>query len=187
MKKDEKQRLREHARKAIQAMGPVGRGRESAAIRGHLEGWPRWSAAATVCAFSPATLEPSILDPWPPGKVLVLPRVVGERLEMVEVAGPGSLRRGAFGMLEPAADLEPCGDPPGIALVPGRAFTRDGMRLGRGGGHYDRFLRYYAGIKIGVCFECQVLPSLPSRVHDIPVDYLVTGEGIFDCGRQSMP
>jgi 5-formyltetrahydrofolate cyclo-ligase len=122
MKKDEKQRLREQVRKSLQAMGAVARADESRAIREHLQGWRPWIEAGSVCAFSPAILEPSILDPWPSGKMLALPRVAGERLEMVEVPGPSFLRRGAFGMLEPAGDLEASGNPPDLALVPGGAF-----------------------------------------------------------------
>ena len=61
-----------------------------------------------------------------------------------------------------------------LVLVPGRAFTKDGRRLGRGKGFYDI---YFAGLpqifdikKSGVCFSQQLLPDLPTTPDDIMMD-----------------
>jgi 5-formyltetrahydrofolate cyclo-ligase len=54
-------------------------------------------------------------------------------------------------------------------LVPGRGFTTDGSRLGRGGGIYDRLLADTSARTIGIAFSCQQLPELPTDSHDIPL------------------
>jgi len=70
-----------------------------------------------------------------------------------------------------------------LVLVPGRAFTKKGARLGRGKGFYDVFLKQLqeecktAGKKvhtIGVCFSCQLVDSLPTEQNDVFVDKVIT-------------
>lgn len=65
-----------------------------------------------------------------------------------------------------------------VVVVPGLAFTRDGHRLGQGGGHYDRFLpRLAAGaLRIGVGFREQIVDGLPIEPHDIVLDAVVSDE-----------
>jgi 5-formyltetrahydrofolate cyclo-ligase len=69
---------------------------------------------------------------------------------------------------------------PSILLVPGVAFSRRGQRLGRGRGFYDRYLESFKGLKIGICFEEQLVDSLPVEPHDISVDAVVTDGEIVD-------
>ena len=61
-----------------------------------------------------------------------------------------------------------------LILVPGRAFTKDGRRLGRGKGFYDIYLSKIPQIfnirKTGVCLKCQLLPSIPTTPDDIFMD-----------------
>ena len=66
-----------------------------------------------------------------------------------------------------------------VVIVPGLAFTKDGDRLGQGGGWYDRFL---AGVRpdcitIGVAFGPQVVAALPVEPHDVRMDLVVTDDG----------
>jgi len=66
-----------------------------------------------------------------------------------------------------------------LTIVPGRAFTREGMRMGRGNGGYDRWIDAQRGRNpemktIGVCFDCQLLQELPMETHDRPVDAVLT-------------
>jgi 5-formyltetrahydrofolate cyclo-ligase len=76
-------------------------------------------------------------------------------------------------------------DFPALVFTPALAFDRQGRRLGRGKGYYDRFLAglnradYYAA---GLCLERQVLPRLPADVWDKPVDALCTGRGFIPAG-----
>jgi len=132
------------------------------------------------------------------GKILALPRVDGKYLQFCQVKLEGEnlspLQKGAFGIIEPkdsapilfdqrskstsekAEDLLPL-----LVLVPGRAFTLDGARLGYGGGFYDRFFSaLFASVArssvflAGLCFSFQVLPHLPTDVHDVLVDKVLT-------------
>ncbi len=63
-----------------------------------------------------------------------------------------------------------------VVIVPGTAFTRDGDRLGQGGGWYDRFLRSVRPdcVTIGVAFAPQVMAELPVEPHDVRLDHVVT-------------
>ncbi len=67
-----------------------------------------------------------------------------------------------------------------VVFVPGLAFTKNGVRLGRGGGYYDRLLAGVRGIKAGVAFDWQVLEQLPVEPHDIRMDLIVTDKTIYD-------
>jgi 5-formyltetrahydrofolate cyclo-ligase len=100
------------------------------------------------------------------GKQLLLPRLEGTAI----VAAPlgAGLRAGVHGIREPGGTAV---DPATIDLVivPGLAFTVDGLRLGQGGGHYDRFLAGLDAPTIGVCFAEQVFDALPGEPHDVRV------------------
>ncbi|MBK9321549.1 MAG: 5-formyltetrahydrofolate cyclo-ligase [Bdellovibrionaceae bacterium] len=91
--------------------------------------------------------------------------------------------KGPFGVMEPAEDSQkvPLEELSGI-LVPGLGFNKKGHRLGKGRGFYDRALETYAGPKVGVCFNCQVVDEdIPEEQHDIRVDVLVTEEENIIC------
>ncbi len=61
-----------------------------------------------------------------------------------------------------------------LALIPGRAFSRKGKRLGRGKGYYDRFLSEYSGPTIGLCYDEQLFDSVPHESHDKSCHYIIT-------------
>ncbi len=143
-----------------------------------------WAAVAALAEYTSATAvmafvgthgEPDT-DPLfarleRDGKVLVLPRTTGDRIEPALV-GEG-VRNGALGVPEPLGDAVEPGSI-GLVLVPGLAFTVDGARLGRGGGHYDRFLAGCPAPSVGVCFAEQLVDELPVAGHDIRVGRVVT-------------
>ena len=61
-------------------------------------------------------------------------------------------------------------------VVPGVAFTRDGRRLGFGGGYYDRYLANYRGKTISLALPTQVADAgeWAREEHDQPVDQVLT-------------
>lgn len=74
---------------------------------------------------------------------------------------------------------------PKILLIPGLAFDKSGGRLGRGGGYFDRYLANYTGLRVGLCFECQILPEpVPHTVHDQQVHFLITEKNLLDTTRE---
>ena len=110
------------------------------------------------------------------------PRVDGPRLTFLEIGVETRWQRSAFGVLEPEAG-EPLalgkeGDSTMVLIVPGIAFDERGGRLGRGGAHYDRFLREARGhgriVAIAMAFDLQVVAEVPREAHDEPVDTIVT-------------
>ncbi|OGJ61326.1 5-formyltetrahydrofolate cyclo-ligase [Candidatus Peribacteria bacterium RIFCSPLOWO2_01_FULL_51_18] len=69
-------------------------------------------------------------------------------------------------------------------IIPGRAFTADLNRLGRGSGGYDHWIKLQRNRNphtkyIGVCFECQILNEIPVEPHDEKLDMVVTSRKIF--------
>lgn len=61
-----------------------------------------------------------------------------------------------------------------LIIVPGLAFDRTGNRLGRGKGYYDRFLATTKALKVGVCFDFQLIESLPHNNSDVKMDMIVS-------------
>ncbi len=90
---------------------------------------------------------------------------------------------GQYKMLEPCEELRDNFLKSDIQLVvsPGVGFDKNGARLGRGKGCYDYFLKEIKGKApiAAFAYQCQVLDEdLPFDYHDIPVDMLITEEGV---------
>ncbi len=116
------------------------------------------------------------------GCTFAFPRVAAKNAPLVfHHASPGrEMTKGAFGIAEPTADWPMAH--PRILLVPLLAFDASGHRLGYGGGFYDRTiaaLRDTANVRtIGIAFAGQEVPELPHDEHDIPLDAVLTENGV---------
>ncbi len=88
------------------------------------------------------------------------------------------LERGNYGILEPKKELVVRFDihQLEVVLVPGIAFDREGRRLGRGKGYYDRFLKSLpAKVKtIGLAYDFQFFERIPANHLDMPVQKVIT-------------
>lgn len=73
---------------------------------------------------------------------------------------------------------------PKVLLIPGLGFTKNGERLGRGKGYFDRYLEDYKGLKIGLCFKVQLTNVLPQETHDVKMDWVVSEDGIVKLGTK---
>ncbi len=129
-----------------------------------------------LCYWSlPDELETQqFIEEWYSKKNIYLPRVVGDRVEVVPYKGYDMMQKGAFNILEPSglaiSDLKQID----LVIVPGVAFTSNGQRMGRGGGYYDRLLPLLEqAVKIGVCYQCQVVDDLPIEKHDVKMDEIL--------------
>jgi len=111
------------------------------------------------------------------GVRIVYPRAEpGQRLMVFARCDPSSLIRGPLGVGEPPADalLVPLEEIQCV-VMPGVAFSEDGLRLGRGGGYYDATLmRAPRARRVGVAYDLQVVPILPREPHDALLDAVVT-------------
>ena len=89
------------------------------------------------------------------------------------------LTKGAYGIFEPPqAEKAKISDIDAV-IVPGIAFDKKGNRMGFGAGYYDRFLADFKGIKIGICYNFQLLDEICADTHDIPMDYIISEENIY--------
>ena len=99
------------------------------------------------------------------------------------------LQTGSYGLSEPDAnapvyDFEALASRDlAIAVIPGVVFDRDGYRVGYGKGYYDRFLRAFSGVKIGLCYAEGILQKVPRGRFDLNVDMIVTEKGVLAVGR----
>lgn len=65
-----------------------------------------------------------------------------------------------------------------LCVVPGLCFDKSGSRIGYGGGYYDRFLKDFCGVVMGLCYDECFLESIPRDGHDISVDLILTETGL---------
>ncbi len=114
---------------------------------------------------------------WYSQKQIYLPRVVGDEVELVLFNGLDHMKTGAFGILEPIGDSVDITDNNiEIIIIPGVAFTKDGWRIGRGGGYYDRLLPQLQNTyKVGIGYSSQVVENLPVEEHDVKMDCFYHG------------
>ncbi len=113
-------------------------------------------------------------------KTVYLPRIHGKtgKMAIYQIKDwRADLRKGTYGILEPKAlpgrkGKISCLD---LIVVPGLGFDREGWRLGRGGGFYDRFLAKAKNVKkIGLAFREQWLREIPAGAKDIRMDKVIT-------------
>ena len=143
--------------------------------------------AATVAAYVSVDTEPGtgpLLDRLRAmGRRVVVPVVLPDLdLDWAVYDGPDSLTRARRGLLEPTGprlglDAVASAD---VVLTPGLAVDRRGMRLGQGGGCYDRAL---GRVPVGtftctLLYDGELLDEVPSDAHDRPVTAVVTPSGL---------
>lgn len=139
-----------------------------------------WREARLVCAFLPLRSEPQIQPLWQTesGPEFCFPRIRSDGLELLLIEDRALLTAADWKLETPEFAACPIVSLAKVDLifVPGLAFTRDGRRLGRGGGYYDRLLADCPRrtVRVGVCFECQIVEDLPSELHDQHVQGLAT-------------
>jgi len=110
------------------------------------------------------------------GKIVLLPKVVdNETMEIRHYTGRQDLHEGVLHLMEPTGEPFTAYDEIEVVLVPGMAFDAQGHRLGRGKGYYDRFFTLHPSrfTTIGVCFDFQKVPEVPTDDYDIPVDEVI--------------
>lgn len=144
-----------------------------------------WETPGVVALFGGLRSEPDLISHFMPwlqsrGWKTVLFTISGTQLLPVIVQNESDLKRGYLGVWEPTGDEVISHSELDLILIPGLAFAEQtGARLGRGGGFYDRLLSRpeVRAQLIGVAFQMQMLPVIPTEEHDIHVQEIVTEMG----------
>ncbi len=158
--------------------------------------------AETVCFYYPLGNEVSLLtaaeEALRMGKQVAFPRTEGNQIRFYPVGNLSDFREGRFHVMEPTGS-EPLdvgafdSQAPLLILVPGVVFDRSRNRMGYGKGFYDRYLAELTAmtrgkvtndigsqvITIGIAYECQITEMIPTEATDIPMDYILTENGIW--------
>ena len=151
-----KQELRRQIRQQIQQLSAADRDTQSLYVCLQILGTAEWQSAQTVMLYEAlpdeVSLQLLIDDARGSGKEIILPdqsasapAIPDEVLQEVD-----------------------------FAVIPGRAFSRSGHRLGRGGGWYDRLLPKLRCPKWGAAFKCQIKQMVPCDAWDVRMDRVVT-------------
>tara|TARA_B100000676_G_scaffold297392_1_gene339011 strand:+ start:4180 stop:4758 length:579 start_codon:yes stop_codon:yes gene_type:complete len=135
----------------------------------------------------------SEIDPMPllawlhkSGRQTALPTVGKRDAPLVfRLWAPGDeMYLGPYGIKEPkysAVQVHPC-----LLLVPLLAFDRRGLRLGYGGGYYDRTLAALRAknkiLAVGIAYSIQEVDAMPVADHDQPLDWIVTEREAIEIG-----
>ena len=114
-----------------------------------------------------AMLEQALRD----GKRVAVPKCYGEEMRFIYMDDLSKVEKGYANIPEPIADDPVADDETALVLMPGMAFTKDGKRMGYGGGFYDKFLAAEPNHPtVALCYAFQMVEDLPTEDYDIPVD-----------------
>jgi 5-formyltetrahydrofolate cyclo-ligase len=189
--------IRARMRRAVSELSSDVRRNEEQALCSAIEALPVWREASSVLLYDalPDEIATDLLahSAQQSPKQIYLPRISGETLSFLPYRNYRgkitALERHPLGMREPS-EGQPWSGASGstVMIVPGRAFTRGGTRLGRGKGFYDRYIGSLPKTVrervtlIGVGYSVQLVETLPVEPHDVTMDIVAAGEQIIAVG-----
>lgn len=113
-------------------------------------------------------------------KRFLLPVIQGDMMILKEFKGRENLiEHGVYKIAEPIGKEYRNFDEIDLIIVPGIAFDNNLNRLGRGKAYYDRFLKNTNCVKIGICFDFQLVESVPVNKYDIKLDMIISESKII--------
>lgn len=124
---------------------------------------------------------------WTQNKKVIIPRVKENDpiLELCVIESFDDMELSPLGIWEPKSDHKAlaCPDEVDFVFMPGVAFTKDGGRLGYGGGYYDQLipLMNRAVPLVALAFDLQLVDNLPLEDHDIRIDKIITESALIQC------
>lgn len=151
-----KQELRKQIRENINRLSATDRDTQSLFICLQILGTAEWQQAQTVLLYDAMPDEVSLQ--------LLIDDASGSGKEVLI---PDQRPTAPIIPAEVLAEVD-------LAIIPGRAFTRFGHRMGRGGGWYDRILPHVKCQKWGVAFNCQMVRMVPCDEWDVKMNKVVT-------------
>lgn len=172
----EKELIREKIRKKKQQLSDKEKEIEAANVFEKIEALPEFINAHNIMIYwsMPDELPThNFIIRWSKKKTMLLPVVKGEDMLIKPFSTKEELKQGSLGIWEPDTQKEYLNSID-LVIVPGVAFDRNKSRLGRGKGYYDRYFINKRIVKIGVCFDFQLLESIPVDSFDIKMDKVIT-------------
>ena len=182
--------LRKEKIAAREALSPEERAEKSRAICTNILQTPEYAKAKTVFIYKfvkgevqlKALEEENEALPAAERKTFLYPLCIEDRQMLAIEPGSADMesdawKKGAFGIPEPVLEMGRVVDPADIDLVvsPCSSFDESGMRLGMGGGYYDRYLPKCTKADVMlVAYECQGCEAVPAEPWDVPVPCIVT-------------
>ena len=176
-----KRALRDRIITARRSLTAADHYKAATSLLSHLQNLTR--GHGVVAAYVPVGSEPGGPDlpealTLEPSARLLLPLLLDDGdLDWALYEGPDSLRPGPRGLREPAGPrLGPAAiTEAGLVIVPALAVDPAGMRLGKGGGSYDRALaRAPSAFTVALLHDGELIDSVPAEEHDKPVHAAIT-------------
>lgn len=185
----DKQSFRKNMSSQLQAMDRMTYEQFSFMIGTSLIETDVWKNSATigltVSRFPEVDTWQLIRKGWEQGKRIVVPKCIPatKGMSFRKISAFTQLENSFFGLFEPIESQteEVPKSEIDLLIVPGLVYSRNGYRIGFGGGYYDRFLEGFRGRTVSLAFSGQLTGNIPVEEHDIPVDKIVTEKGLIDC------
>ncbi len=109
-----------------------------------------------------------------------VPKIINDSIfEVVKLNDFSELKKDKFGILAPVNSDKIDSVKFNLLLIPGLAFDKKMNRLGRGKGYFDRFLNEVTGVKIGLCYDFQIVDKVPIADNDVKMDIIVCDSGVI--------
>jgi 5-formyltetrahydrofolate cyclo-ligase len=191
---DEKKQLRKLLRSQRRGLSPAEVTAKSRLITERLRTFIPFQQARTLVLYSADENEVQTEAIWQEaaaqGKAVYYPRITADRanLEFVRRYPGDRLIPGTFGILiPPGEDLLGGLGARDVVLTPGVGFDRQGQRLGRGKGYYDRAFQgvLSRALRVALAYEFQIVSHIPAVPHDERVQYIVTEVELIDCSDKN--
>ena len=135
----------------------------------------QYKDAKTIYGYLPYNQEvrtvPMLEQALRDGKRVAVPKCYGDQMRFIYMEDLSLVENGYANIPEPIADDPVADDPTALVLMPGLAFTKEGNRMGYGGGFYDKFLAAEPNHPtVALCYDFQMVDYIPTDDYDIPVD-----------------
>lgn len=171
----DKKELRRQIRELKRAMTPEQIEQASRRLGELFLDTPQYKNAKTIYGYLPYNQEvrtvPMLEQALKDGKKVAVPKCYGDEMKFIYLEDLTQVELGYCNIPEPIADGPVAEDETALVLMPGMAFTKNGDRMGYGGGFYDKFLAKEPDHPtVALCYSFQMVESLPTAEYDIPVD-----------------
>lgn len=107
-------------------------------------------------------------------KQLAVPKIENDIMKFYYIKDLSDLSLGYFNILEPMTKEKVINFSNCVSITPGICFSKDNYRIGYGKGFYDKFYQKHNIYKIGLCYKECMLDNIPSDIHDISLDEVIT-------------